>query len=86
MDLEYEKIYSCPNDCILYWDENANEESYNICGSSQWASYKEDEGDVLSEMDATQSKKKSTKVLCYFPLISRLKRIYTSSKIALLMR
>ena len=71
---------------MLYRGENANQESCNVCGSSRWITQKEDRDDVLNELDATRSKKKSTKVLRYFPLIPRLKRIYASSKIASSMR
>ena len=85
-DLGYEKIHSCPKDCMLYRGENANQESCNVCGSSRWITQKEDRDDVLNELDATRSKKKPAKVLRYFPLIPRLKRIYASSKTASSMR
>ena len=42
--------------------------------------------DVLDEIDATWSIKKSAKVLHYFSLVARLKRIYASLKVALSMR
>ena len=47
---------------------------------------KEDEDDLSNEVDVTQSRKKLAKVLQYFPLIPRLKRIYASSKTASSMR
>ena len=52
----------------------------------RWTSYKENEGDVLNKVDATQSKRKLVKVIYYFSLISRLKKIYASLKTASSMR
>ena len=86
LDLGYEKIYICPNDCMLYHGENADRDSCNVCGSSRWAAYKKAEDDLTNEVDAIRSTKKPSKVLHYFPFIPRLRRIYASSKITLLMR
>ena len=86
LDLGYDKIYSCPNDCMLYRREDVDQESCHVCGSSRWVKPKENENEKLDELDTTQLKQKSAKVLRYFPLVPRLKRIYASSKIASLMR
>ncbi|XP_070003906.1 uncharacterized protein [Nicotiana sylvestris] len=38
LGLHYEKIHACPNDCMLFWKENANMDNCSICGSSRWKS------------------------------------------------
>ena len=86
LDLGYEKIHSCPNDCILYRGEHADQESCHVCGCSRWTKQKENESEGLDELDATYIKQKPAKVLRYFPLVPRLKRIYASSKTASSMR
>ncbi|XVF34258.1 hypothetical protein REPUB_Repub18cG0043700 [Reevesia pubescens] len=32
----YEKIHSCPKDCMLYWGDRANQQSCHVCGNSRW--------------------------------------------------
>ncbi|XP_019178174.1 PREDICTED: uncharacterized protein LOC109173401 [Ipomoea nil] len=36
LGMDYEKIHVCPNDCILYWKENANCTNCPTCGTSRW--------------------------------------------------
>ncbi|KAL4289583.1 hypothetical protein GQ457_14G021380 [Hibiscus cannabinus] len=36
LGLGYEKIHSCPNDCMLYWGDRQNQEACHICGQSRW--------------------------------------------------
>jgi len=67
LGLEYEKIHTCPNDCILYWGGREKQESCDKCHTSRWK-------DIERKLPA--------KVLCYFPLIPKLLRFYKSSKIA----
>ncbi|GKA31525.1 hypothetical protein Tco_0717830 [Tanacetum coccineum] len=40
LGLGYEKIHACPNDCMLYWDDRAGQQSCHICKASR---YKSDE-------------------------------------------
>ncbi|XP_020081003.1 uncharacterized protein LOC109704650 isoform X2 [Ananas comosus] len=82
LGLGYEKIHVCPNDCMLYWGETMDQEYCNVCGSSRWTMNKDDD----DGSDDLRRKKKPAKILRYFPLIPRLKRIYMSSKVASLMR
>jgi hypothetical protein len=35
LDLKYEKIDVCPNNCILFWKEHANEKKCLECGQSK---------------------------------------------------
>ena len=36
LGLVYEKIYACPNDCMLFWKENFNLEACPCCNESRW--------------------------------------------------
>ncbi|XP_042954736.1 uncharacterized protein LOC122291161 [Carya illinoinensis] len=66
----YHKIHACPNDCILFWKENANLNECPICKASRW-------------MPNTHgSRVIPQKVLRHFPLKLRLQRLFVSSKIA----
>ncbi|XP_039145579.1 uncharacterized protein LOC120282799 [Dioscorea cayenensis subsp. rotundata] len=84
LSLGYEKIHACPNDCILFWKENANEDKCTKCGASRWKESLND-GKNDSEDAFTKKKKKATKILRWFPLIPRLQRLFMSSKTASLM-
>ncbi|XP_035544633.1 uncharacterized protein LOC118348016 [Juglans regia] len=70
----YMKIDVCPNDCILYWKENADKHDCPKCGMSRWIT------------PTIKQKKIPHKVLRYFPLKPRLKRLFMSKKTAVSMR
>ena len=36
LGLGYEKIHACPNDCMLFWKENANLDACPHCEESRW--------------------------------------------------
>ena len=72
LGLDYIKINACINDCMLFWNEYSKEEICLVCKSSRW---KYEGGDK-------KYKKIPQKVLRYFPLIPRLKRLYMSTKTA----
>ncbi|XP_038698007.1 uncharacterized protein LOC119995565 [Tripterygium wilfordii] len=82
LGLQYEKIHACPNDCMLFWKEKSNNDACSICGASRW---KNAENNLINN---TLGKKKRTpaKVLRFFPLKPRLKRLYMSSKTSELMK
>jgi len=40
LDLGYQKIDACPNDCILYWGELLEKDSCHVCGVSRWKTVK----------------------------------------------
>ncbi|XP_021846453.2 uncharacterized protein [Spinacia oleracea] len=86
LGLGYEKIHACPNDCMLYWGEFAEKTECHICHTSRWKNVKEKEGDVREKDKEACKKGVAAKVMWYFPLIPRLKRIYMSSKTAEDMR
>ncbi|XP_056698305.1 uncharacterized protein [Spinacia oleracea] len=86
LGLGYEKIHACPNDCMLYWGEFAEKTECHICHTSRWKNVKEKEGDIREKDKEACKKGVAAKVMRYFPLIPRLKRLYMSSKTAEDMR
>ncbi|KAI5338202.1 hypothetical protein L3X38_017473 [Prunus dulcis] len=72
LGMSYEKIHACPNDCILYRKDYEDSTHCPTCGISRW---KEDKDSILNEGVPA-------KVMWYFPLIPRFKRIFQSRKIA----
>ncbi|KAJ9544533.1 hypothetical protein OSB04_024240 [Centaurea solstitialis] len=65
----YKKIHACINDCILYRNEYKDLSECPTCGKSRW------------KVDKKTGKKYEnvpTKVLWYFPIIPRLKRLFQS--------
>ncbi|GKB90865.1 tetratricopeptide-like helical domain, DYW domain protein [Tanacetum coccineum] len=83
LGLGYEKIDACPNDCMIYWDTLKDQTSCHVCKASR---YKSDTADDIGETSNAKKSNKPAKVLRYFPLIPRLKRLYMSKKIAKDMR
>lgn len=66
LGLGYESIHACKNDCCLFWKENDDMQSCPICGECRWKDKN------------SMGKKVAQKVLKYFPLTPRLKRMYNS--------
>ncbi|KAG8491571.1 hypothetical protein CXB51_014858 [Gossypium anomalum] len=55
LSLGYNKIHSCPNDCMLYWGDRKNQQSCHVCGKSHWMNkntgyVNEDEGKTAESM------------------------------------
>ncbi|KAM5561141.1 hypothetical protein ABKV19_021978, partial [Rosa sericea] len=69
LGMEYEKIHACPNDCILYRQQHVDAIICPTCGVSRWKLGK----------DKIEKEGIPAKVLWYFPLILRLKRLYQSA-------
>ena len=63
----YESIDACKHDCALFWKENANLEFCPVCGECR--RWQDNRGN---------GKKVAHKVMRYFPLTPRLKRLYSS--------
>lgn len=76
LGLDFVKIHACRNDCMLFWKENEDKQACTKCKASRWKSNNE---------QVLKKKKVPVKVLRYFPLIPRLKRIFMSKKTAELM-
>lgn len=74
LGLDYKKIVACPNDCMLYWgsQEDEERETCKVCNTSKWKPMG----------DKRRQKKIPAKVLRYFPLKPRLQRLFISSKSA----
>ncbi|XP_019255009.1 PREDICTED: uncharacterized protein LOC109233579 [Nicotiana attenuata] len=78
LGFHYEKIYACPNDCMLFWKDNAKADNCSICGASRWK--------VVDASLTNTSSKIPGKVLRYFPLKPRLQRIFMCPETAIAMR
>ena len=81
LSLNYTKVDACPNDCMVYWGEDASKESCKRCHTSRWKPKgKGNEEGAFS--NGKKRKKIPAKVLRYFPLQPRLQRLFMSSKTA----
>ncbi|KAM6554839.1 hypothetical protein CsatB_015601 [Cannabis sativa] len=67
LGLGYDSIHVYLYNCCLCYKENASKEACPVCGTSRW---------VTSENG--KAKKVPCKVMRYFPLTPRLKRLYSS--------
>nr|XP_043611316.1 uncharacterized protein LOC122582917 [Erigeron canadensis] len=65
LGLGYQSIHACKYDCALFWEENKDLQSCPHCNTSRYE-------------EKSNGKKKPVKVLRYFPITSRLKRLYAS--------
>jgi hypothetical protein len=86
LGLTYIKIHACVNDCLLFHGRFANMDMCPTCGESRCK--KDPKSDEIGESSESGGAKKriSCKVLGYFPLISRLQRLYMSEETSSLMR
>ena len=66
--MSYEHIDVCTNDCALLWKENENLDKCLVCEVPRYKDTR------------TQGKKIPHKVLRYFPLTPRLRRLYMSGQ------
>ncbi|XP_004309369.1 PREDICTED: uncharacterized protein LOC101308530 [Fragaria vesca subsp. vesca] len=72
LGMGYEKIHACPNDCILYRGDHHEAEVCPTCTTSR---YKIGKNGVVRDGVAA-------KVLWYFPIIPRFKRMFQSPRTA----
>ncbi|XXG59995.1 hypothetical protein AAC387_Pa04g1985 [Persea americana] len=83
----YETLDACPNNCMLFRNENVNLDTCIVCQTSRW---KEDGAGYNRQNSSTsvvnRGKRVAAKQVRYFPLKPRLKRLFMSSKISELMR
>ncbi|XP_021770707.1 uncharacterized protein LOC110734887 [Chenopodium quinoa] len=80
LGLDYKRIDACPNDCMLYWKERANDKSCHVCKASRWKL-----NEKQKEEGALPDEGVPAKVLRYFPLKPRLQRLFMCSKTTELM-
>ncbi|KAH9302853.1 hypothetical protein KI387_014436, partial [Taxus chinensis] len=74
LGMDYKVYHACPNDCMLFYQENENKENCHVCGESRY----EHQGVV-------KSIKVPRKVLRHFPLIPQLKHVFQCKDIGNLM-
>ncbi|XP_055800323.1 uncharacterized protein LOC129869708 [Solanum dulcamara] len=88
LGLSYNKIDGCPNHCMLYWGSSGDEnrDKCKVCNTSRYISDENGVGANVVIDDQHRKKRKPAKVLRYFPLIPRLKRLYMCSKTAELLK
>ena len=67
LGMSYEHIDVCKNDCALFWKENENLDKCPVCEAPRYKDIR------------AQGKMIPHKVLRYFPLTPRLRRLYMSS-------
>ncbi|XP_062013912.1 uncharacterized protein LOC133730309 [Rosa rugosa] len=70
LGMDYTKIHACPNDCILYRKQYADDTICPTCGTSRWKICKN-----KKEREGVPAK-----VLWYFPPIPRFKRMFQSTE------
>jgi Transposase family tnp2/Domain of unknown function (DUF4218)/Transposase-associated domain/Domain of unknown function (DUF4216) len=78
LGLDVQKIHACPNDCILYRGEYENLDACPVCDAKRYKLRRNDTGDA--------GKKIPAKVMWYFPIIPRLKRLFRNKSHAKLVR
>ncbi|KAL5569490.1 hypothetical protein UlMin_026065 [Ulmus minor] len=76
MGLGYSSIHVCKNDCALFWKENSLKDTCPVCSESRWK----------LQSGKQSGKNVPHKVLRYFPVGPRMKRLFATSKTAKLMR
>ncbi|XP_041003134.1 uncharacterized protein LOC121248662 isoform X1 [Juglans microcarpa x Juglans regia] len=64
LGFSYVKIDVCPNDCMLFWNDDAEKEACSKCKELRWVSSRGKKGKIPQ------------KVLRYFPLTPRLQRLF----------
>lgn len=72
LGMKYKSIHACKYDCILYRKEHEHKQHCPICQVPRYTMSKKAENGKPSKFT-----KVSQKVLKYFPLALRLKRLYT---------
>jgi hypothetical protein len=79
LDLKYEKINVCPDNCMFFWKEHANEKKCLECGQSRFIEVvTQDDEKVMTEVTQMQ--------LHYFPITPHLKRLFISKRTVRHMR
>jgi hypothetical protein len=79
LSLKYGKIDVCPDNCMLFWKEHANERKCLECGQSRFI-------EVVTQDSEKVMTKVAHKQLHYFPITPRLKWMFISKRIVRHMR
>ncbi|XP_071708870.1 uncharacterized protein [Rutidosis leptorrhynchoides] len=82
MGLEIQRIHACPNDYMLYRNEDKDLHQCKVCGTSRYK-----RGKPTDNVDSDVSENgPPAKLLWYLPIIPRLKRLFANEKDAKLLR
>jgi ferredoxin-like protein FixX len=79
LDLKYEKIDVCPDNCILFWKEHTNKKKCLECGQSRFIEVVNQDGEKVTT-------KVAQKQLHYFPITPHLKRMFICKRTVRHMR
>ncbi|XP_074351502.1 uncharacterized protein LOC141690616 [Apium graveolens] len=80
LGLDYQKIHACPNNCMLFWPENERLENCAKYGTSRWRVVeKKAKARSDANIELASNSKIPAKVMRYFPLKTRLQRMFLSS-------
>ncbi|XP_021724380.1 uncharacterized protein LOC110691745 [Chenopodium quinoa] len=69
LELPHEKIHACPKGCMLFWMDDVNLSKCRVCGRESYR--KTSKGSLVP-----------LKVLIYFPITSRLQRLFATKNIS----
>ncbi|XP_052169261.1 uncharacterized protein LOC127785978, partial [Oryza glaberrima] len=84
LGLEVQKIHACPNDCILYrGEEYENLEACLVCKALRYKIRRDDPGEVDGQLT---KKRIPAKVMWYFPIIPRIRRLFRNKGNARMIR
>lgn len=86
LGLTYQTIHACPNDCMLYWGEDASRDKCKVCKDSRWKASEIEEDDTLEKKKKKKKQQAAKILLPYFPLKPRLQRLFMSPTTAQHMR
>ncbi|XP_074369192.1 uncharacterized protein LOC141710524 [Apium graveolens] len=75
LNMEYEKIDACENDCMLFYKEHSEKTKCDICKRDRYKVQKD-----------PKKQKIPRKILRYFPITTRLQRLFMAEKTAKCMR
>jgi len=78
LGLKYEKIHVYPNNCQLYWKDKKDDDFCSKCKASRW----KNKPDETSLTKKERRKATPNKVLRYFPIKPRLKRLFMNKETA----
>lgn len=82
LGLNYHKIHVCPNNCQLYRKDKENDDFCSKCGASRWKNI----ADKTTLTKKERRKATPSKVLRYFPIKPRLKRLFMHKDTAIAAR
>jgi hypothetical protein len=80
LGLEVQKIHACRHDCILFRGDYAELDECPVCKASWYSS------DAAAKLKCKCEERPAVKVVWYFPIIPRLKRLFANKETAKMMR